>query len=194
MHHIYHTKGIVLSSRNVGEANKSLSIYTRELGLVRAQVQGIRLQRSKLRYSLQDFSYAKIDLVRGKEVWRVTSATNETSFPYARSGKNTSLFIARLTSLISRLCIGEEANEKVFDIILQAFLIIDDSNFDDGTLDALELHTVLSVVYELGYVGESEILDEYLGKDFNEEKIATILKDRKSIISHINKALRESQL
>ena len=68
MHHIYHTEAFVLGSRNVGEANKMLSLYTRELGLVYAHAQGIRLGKSKLRFGLQDFSHATVDLVQGKDI------------------------------------------------------------------------------------------------------------------------------
>ena len=73
MHHIYHTEGIVLESRNFGEAGKYFSIFTRDLGLVTASAQGIRKMSSKLRFVLQDFSYVKIDLVSGRNIFRVTN-------------------------------------------------------------------------------------------------------------------------
>ena len=193
-HHIHHTQGIILSSKNRGEANKMLLIYTRELGLVRAAVQGVRHNRSKLRYALQDFSYANIDLVRGKEIWRVTSAAPINSFAFIRSDKEKFLLMARLFSLVERLCAGEEAAERVWDALRQALSLLDSPEFSKDSIHALELHTVLSIVYELGYIGESELLSDYLGKDFADEHVFQILQNRKSIISHINKALRESQL
>lgn len=194
MHHIHHTKGIILSSRNVGEANKVLNIYTRELGLVRATAQGVRLARSRLRYTLTDFSYANIDLVRGKEVWRVTSARSLNSFPFARANNESILFIARSFAIVERLCIGEEPNEKVFDALIFALHTLDVESVTKEEREALELHTILSIVYELGYVGESDLLSEYLGKDFEPKNTETILNNRRSIVAHINKALRESQL
>jgi len=194
MHSIYHTHGFILSSRNTGEANKMLTVYTRELGLVRAAVQGVRLHKSKLRFALQDFSYAKIDLVRGRDIWRVTSATNITSFPSARSSKPSILLIARISSLIERLCDGEEANGKIFDDFVQALYLMDDSDISSDSREALELHLVLRIMNILGYIGESAILDQYLGSSFDESKIESLLKERQSIIAHINKALNESHL
>lgn len=193
-HHIYHTEGIILSSRNVGEANRVITIYTRELGLLRASAQGIRLARSRLRYALTDFSYARVDLVRGKEVWRVTSASPVDSFVFARQDNESLLFIARLFSLIERLCIGEEPNEKIFDFILFTLNILNGGALSQKDREALELHTVLSIVYELGYIGESDILSSYLGQDFHPTNTEGILDNRKSIVAHINKALRESHL
>ncbi len=193
-HHIHHTHGLIISSRNTGEANKMLTIYTRELGLVRAVVQGIRLQRSKLRYSLQDFSYANVDLVQGRDIWRVTSASTISSFPFARVEKTSLLLIARTGSLLERLCQGEEANEKIFDDVVQAFYLLDDPELSNESRIALELHLVLRILNQLGYIGDSETISDYLGENFDTEKTQSLLASRSSIISHINKALRESQL
>ncbi len=193
-HHIHHTQGFILSSRNIGEANKLLSIYTRELGLVKATAQGIRRAESKLRFSLQDFSHASIDFVHGKDIWRVTSATNISTFPLMRANKESILIVARISKLIERLCAGEEPNEKIFDDFIQALYLLDSPNFSSESLEALELHLVLRIVNELGYIGDSEILAKYLEDDFSNEKTSLLLAERKSIISHINKALRESQL
>ncbi len=171
-----------------------LTIYTREMGLLRGMVQGIRLNKSKLRFTLQDFSYASIDLVRGKDVWRITSATNISTFPYARSSKESILFIARISKLLERLCDGEESNERIFDDFIQALFLIDDVSILNESREALELHLVLRVMNSLGYIGESEMLKDYLGGEIGIEKTELLLKEKRSIISHINKALNESQL
>lgn len=194
MHHIFHTHGFILGSVGHGEANKTLVIYTRELGLVRARAQGIRLAKSKLRFGLQDFSYAKIDLVRGKEIWRVTSATTIDTFPYARANKNTVLLMAQISKLIERLCNGEEANNRIFDEVIQAFYLLDDPEIKKETCESIEIYLVLRIVHNLGYVGESEILTKYLGDEWSEEQLTSVLTEKTNILGHINKALRESQL
>ena len=194
MHHIYHTHGFIVSSRNIGEANKMLAIYTKEMGLIHASCQGIRLHKSKLRFALQDFSYAKVDLVRGRELWRVTSAMNITSFPYARSDSQSMLLVARVSKLIERLCDGEEESGKIFDDFIQALYLLDDTSILAVTREALELHLVLRIMNSLGYIGESSMLAQYLSTPFSQIETKNLLKERRSIISHINKALNESQL
>ena len=194
MHHIYHTHGFVLSSVNKGEANKMLTVYTREMGLVRAMVQGIRLGKSKLRFSIQDLSYANVDFVRGKEIWRITSAKNISTFPFARSSRDSLLIIARVSKLLERLCDGEESNEKIFNDFIQALYLLDDPSITDLSREALELHLVLRIMNTLGYIGDSSNLTDYLGGDISIEKTDILLKEKRSILSHINKALNESQL
>lgn len=194
MHKIYHTHGFVLSSRNVGEANKLIFIYTREMGLVRATVQGIRLAKSKLRYALQDFSYAKIDLVQGRDIWRVTSATTVDSFPYVRSDRQSLVLIARVVKLLERLCDGEESNTRIFDDLINSLRMLDDEGISPVFREALELHLVLRIMHSLGYIEESAIFNNYLDADFSISKIDSLIKEKRSIVTHINKALNESQL
>lgn len=193
-HHIYHTQAIILSSRNTGEANKYLTLYTRELGLVRASAQGVRLAQSKLRYGLQDYSYANVDLVRGRDIWRVTSSIPINSFPFIRTNKKSLSLIFKISKLIERLCTGEEANENIFDSLIQALCLLDCENIDDKNREATELYLVFSIVYELGYVGDSKNVTEYLGKNFSHKDVDVFLRERTSIVAHINKALRESHL
>ena len=193
-HHIYHTEGIILSSRARGEANKIITVYTLEHGLIHTVVQGVRLNKSKLRFALQDLSYAKVDLVRGRDVWRITSATPVNSFPYARANNASLTFILRVCKLIERLCNGEEGNTEVFHDVLQAFILLDTPTQDTHTMEALELHLVLRILYHLGYIGESDNLAEYLGGNFTTEKVPALLNQKKPIVLAINNALRESQL
>ena len=74
MHPIHTTPGLIIHSRPYGEAGKLLSIFTRDFGLVLANAQGIRLEKSKLRPFIQDYSFGIFSLVKGKELWRLTSA------------------------------------------------------------------------------------------------------------------------
>lgn len=194
MHHIHHTHGFILSSRNTGEANKMFTIYTREMGLLRAVAQGVRLHKSKLRFTLQDFSYVNVDLVRGKELWRVTSARHISSFPFARSSSYSLILITRISKLLERLCHGESPSESIFDDLVQALYVLDNKNMSSESREALELHLILRIMNSLGYVGDSNILSKYLSSSFDSSHIESLLKERQSIIAHINKALSESQL
>jgi len=171
-----------------------LTIYTREMGLVRAAVQGVRLSKSKLRFSLQDFSYVNVDLVRGRDVWRVTSANNISSFATARRDKMSLVLMMRVASLLERFCGAESQNEDVFDDMIQSFYFLDNDVISSPTKEALEMHLVLRIMNSLGYIGDSDILSKYLSSPFSLNKTEMLLKERQSIVSHINKALNESQL
>lgn len=194
MHHIYHTEGFILSSKNVGEANKSFTIYTEKLGLVKATAQGVRLSKSKLRFALQDFTHIKLDLVKGRDIWRITSAQNISSFPLLRRDRDSLRILYQISKLIERLYQGEESNIKIFQSLIQSFILLDVEKIEKNTKEALELYLVLNIMNALGYIGESKMINDYLSVSFDPYKIEKIIKDRKPIIFHINKALNESQM
>ncbi len=71
-YHLYQTKGVVLDSRNIGEENELLFVFTKELGLVSVFAKSIKKAESKLRPSLQKFSWVWLSLIKGKTNIRVT--------------------------------------------------------------------------------------------------------------------------
>src|SRR3974390_2667029 len=112
MYAIQTTPGFIIDSRPHGEAGKLLSIFTRDYGLVLASAQGIRLEKSKLRYHTQDYSLGSYSLVRGKEFWRLTSSAENRGIPSIKAQ-----LIARLALLLRRLLHGEEPHAELFAVI-----------------------------------------------------------------------------
>ena len=106
MHHIYHTEGIILSSRSYGEAGKHFHIFTRDLGMITASAQGVRKMSSKLRFVLQDFAYLKIDLVQGKNIFRLTNASKTNKLEHIVKNVETLKVFANIARLLKRLLAG----------------------------------------------------------------------------------------
>ena len=71
---IYSTDGFIIEQKPSKDADISLLVFTEQFGLIFAVATGARYLKSKLRYSLQSLSFSNISLVKGREVWRVTSA------------------------------------------------------------------------------------------------------------------------
>lgn len=192
-HHIYHTDAIVLRSSPLREANKMLVLYTRELGLIYAQAQGIRLLKSKLRFALQDYSLARVDLVRGRDVWRVTSALANQSFGSIVRSETGIYFLHNITRLIERLAGGEEAHQALFDDVVIALRYLEKEGQEE-TFQVVELCLVLRILYYLGYIGNLDAHQGYVSGVFDPSLLNPKEIPRKSLIFEINRALRESQL
>ena len=125
MHHIYHTEGIILGSRDSGEAGKNYYIFTRDLGMITATAQGVRKMSSKLRFILQDFAYLKIDLVQGKSIFRVTSASKTNQLEQLTKNRETFEVFANIARLLKRLLAGVEPNETLFSDLINGLSILE---------------------------------------------------------------------
>ncbi|PCI21279.1 DNA repair protein RecO [Candidatus Wolfebacteria bacterium] len=193
-HKIFHTEGIVLSSKDTRESDRFLTVFTKELGVIRATAQGIRKLESKLRYSLQDLSYANIDFVRGREVWRVTTASKIQ--PLVSSSHNTyaTEVIANISRLLERLCQGEEKNELLYASVIESFLYLQDPLLTNDQAKNVELLTVLRIMYHLGYIGDIKNIEALTTLELTKNLIERIYPARKSIAAHINKSLKETHL
>jgi DNA repair protein RecO len=218
-HHIYQTKAFVIDSMDVGEANKLLTLFTADLGLISVSAQSVRVMQSKLRPSIQDLSFSKVALVRGKEYWRLTSAEKLISLYDKRVSLPTRQFMARSLQFVKRLTTGESKHEELFDMLsrLFTFCFENSKDFTSDSLKALALVTDFRILESLGYGSDDEDFDEirdalvwnmgllqkFQDAGFRDEgsddaefenKAAGGEKLREKIQKHITKALASSHL
>lgn len=196
-HHIYHTRGIVLSSVSTGEANVFYYLLTEDLGLVGATAQGVRHARGKFKTMLQDFAHVGLDLVRGKEVWRITGVFEEerTGRLAARGPQNLILF-ARIASLVRRLVRGEEQNRELFRCMVGAHEFLTTETLSPVLVPAFEALSALRILALLGYV-DTDKYAQYCGAHgslWDRPTFEQFSPIRRSAILDINAALKVSHL
>ncbi len=194
MHHIYHTEGIILGSRNFGEAGRYYSIFTRELGMIRASAQGVRKLSSKLRYVMQDYSYIKVDLVRGKDFWRVTSASSTGELSEILKSNETFKIVSNVSRLLVRLLHGEEQNVPLFNDLLGGFYLLEQKAGNKEDLLNAEMVLVLRALHHLGYFSGDARLVSLVGSPWADEMLPVAGSSRPLILAEINKALSETQM
>ncbi|MDR3519391.1 MAG: DNA repair protein RecO [Candidatus Pacebacteria bacterium] len=193
MHHIYHTEGLILGSKNSGEAGKYYSIFTRDLGMVYATAQGVRKMSSKLRFVLQDFSYVKIDLVQGRDFWRVTSASKTNMLEQVVKNRETFEVFYNIGNLLKRLLAGVEPNEALFTDLVSGLSLLEKVE-NQNDLRNIEAVIVLRILSNLGYIGGNEALQSLIKSPFEAELLFEISKSRIEVLRQINKALKETHL
>lgn len=197
MHHIYQTEGIVVSGNNFGEANRFIYIFTKDLGMIAGSAQGIRHLKSKLRYSLQDFSYVDVSLVKGKNIWRIINASHkENVLKSLHSSRRAAQVFAHGLALSNRLIAGEEKNENLFNLLWSSFSFLKENpDLTENELKNFESTLVLRILSLLGYWGGKpeyrEFTESFLWK---QELLVKMDAVRPAALRHINEALRATQL
>ena len=194
MYQVYTTKAIIIKSTPVGEANKLYFLLTRELGFIKASAQSVRLEKSKLKGHLQDFCLVNISLVKGKEIWRITSVETVEQKPFVENLEKL-VVVKNIFSLLLRLLHGEEKNEELFNSVETFYDFISKTKISNEDLKNLEVIVVLRILYFLGYFKDSSVLAPFATSTELSLELLTSLQDkRKLAISEINAALHETSL
>ena len=194
MHHIYTTKAIIIKSFPIGEANKYYFLLTEDLGFVKASAQSVRADKSKLKGHLQDFCFVSISLVKGKDIWRITSVETIEHGDFIND-INKLIAIKNIFSLLMRLLHGEEKNEPLFYSVESFYNFLLKNKLSLENIKNLETITVLRILYHLGYFKKSFDLSDFV-KDYElSVKTLDFFDDKKKMaILDINNALNETHL
>lgn len=147
----YSTEGIVLGKKNIGEANQILHIFTKDLGFIRAIATGVRHEKAKLKNHVQLFSWISMQCVRGKDTWRLTTATL-LSEPYPNSVKERlalkNIYID-IAKLLRHFGVYDVQQKELYECLKNIFLHFSEIS---ATEKALRLVVPLQMLYTLGYI------------------------------------------
>ena len=190
-HTIHTTEGFILKSAAFGEANKYFFIFTKEFGLLKAAAQSVRHLKSKLRYGLEDFCYCQVSVVRGKEIWRLTSAEKKLNI----RGTEKLLLLSRIFSLLLRLLHGEEKNDLLFESLREGYIFLEKEEFGPVDRENFECIIALRILSSLGYIGKLGDFDQFITSPYFTFELLSKMSILKTLaILEINKSLKETHL
>jgi len=182
-HHVYTTRGVVLSLKPTKEADKLATILTRDLGLIHGSARGIRKLDSKLSSPLSELALVRVSLVKGKRSWRVTTTgLIRNSYVELRQNRKALEALSRIFGLLRTMVRGEDKNIELYDELEENLLnMLDDQKKDP---EIWELYTVSRLLSHLGYLSKDKIPKSF--EDVEERK--------KEFVSLVNFGIHESGL
>ncbi len=154
-HHIHNTEAIVVGSVAIGEADRIYWLLTAELGLLVARAQGVRKEKSKMRYGLQEFSTTNVSLIEGRAGWRLTGAVLNESLHVALKDTKALQAVAKIFDLVKRFVAHDESNTNLFEIVKNGLL---DLTKEDVSVGDTEILLVARILQELGYLPDGEAI------------------------------------
>lgn len=199
MYRIYVTNACVIGYHNRNEADRVFDLFTEEYGYIRAIAKSVRLEKSKLRYALADFSISRISLVRGKDMWRLIQAEPRDAVRgvsvEGREQHDQIQTIARAAQLLKRLMPPETVDIHLYNTWVNFIQVVRNTS-DRDYLHWYEIAMVLTTLNSLGYVGD---ITEWAGVFeqsvlFSEAQRPAMQQRARMAIQTINHALHHSHL
>jgi DNA repair protein RecO (recombination protein O) len=120
----YRVLGLVLRIRNLGEADRLLTILSAERGKISALAKGARRARSKLA-ALQLFAQADLQLAAGANLEIVTQAVIQQSFFNLHTDFARFSYASYFAELADVLSEAGAANLRLFELLQSAFVLLD---------------------------------------------------------------------
>ena len=132
---------VVLRHTDWGEADRLLTLYSREQGKLRAIAKGVRKIQSRKAGHLEPFTRAIIMLAKGHDLWIVTQAQASELYPSIREDLQKMSRAAYVVELLDRFTYEEGQNRQLYQLLTETLERI--SIMEDGFIcvcDCIERH------------------------------------------------------
>lgn len=128
------TRGTVLRSWNLGEADRILEIQTDQLGLIRAVARGVRRVKSKLAGHLEPLTDVELMLAAGRgDLMTVTGAKAKSLYPGLRTDLDRLTAASAVAELVSRSAPEAEPNAQLSDLTRAALASLEAADHPEWT-------------------------------------------------------------
>lgn len=120
--HSYSSEGIILARRNFGEADRIVSIYSKDRGRISLLAKGIRRPKSKKRGHLEIFSLLKFSASASNGIDLLIEADMEDDFAAIRKSLSKISLAYYFCEVVGKITHEGEKNEDLFKLI-KSYLI-----------------------------------------------------------------------
>jgi recombinational DNA repair protein (RecF pathway) len=137
-------------------SDKSHLLFTEELGMLWAVAKSVRVEKSKQRCALQDFSIIRVSLVQGRATWRIGSVEALSNPFLAADSRASRGGVSFIVKKLRQYVHGETALPGVFTDATDALSILSDED-DVPAIATYQQVFEFRLLAELGYI---KITDE----------------------------------
>ncbi|MCL5407732.1 MAG: DNA repair protein RecO [Patescibacteria group bacterium] len=113
----YKTQGIILKRTNLGEADRILTIYTKNKGKIKVVAKGVRKTLSKLAGHLELFCLTKLEIAEGRNLDIITGADTLKCFIKIRSNLEATNTAYYLAEIVQNLMAENQSHPEIFKLL-----------------------------------------------------------------------------
>ena len=117
--HTLKVEAVVLRHSDYGEADRLLTIFTREQGKLRAIAKGVRKMQSRKAGHLEPFTQVALMLAQGHDLWIVTQAEAIESLQPLREDLTRIGYAGYVVELLDRFTYEEGQNWQLYQLLVE---------------------------------------------------------------------------
>lgn len=166
-------EGIIIKRRNIGEADRILTVFTKELGKLQIKAVGVRKIASKRSPHVELLNLSQLSLYQGKSMPLLTEAVAKETFANLKTKLTHIGFAYHICELVDGLCPEGQENKEVFDLLQKVLTQLESTE----ELSMIVHEFEIALLRNLGYWPSQEKLQEanisYLIEQILEKKLKT---------------------
>lgn len=167
----FKVKGIILKRTDYSEADRILTIFSKEKGKVRAIAKGVRKLTSRKATALELFNHSEIFITDSKGMGIVTEAIAENSFKKWRNDLIRVGVAYYFCEIVDKLTADEEKHKEVFELLHHALSRLENKNLKQQVFEfECELLKMLGYGEHVSPDGSNGSLHKYI-ETITERKI-----------------------
>jgi DNA repair protein RecO (recombination protein O) len=136
----FRVEAIMLRYNEYGEADRILTLYTRQRGKIRAIAKGVRKVRSRKAGHLEPFTRVELQLAVGREMYIVTQAEAKDTFPILRQDLLKMSYATYSAELVDKFTYDEEENSAIFRLLVRTLSRLSKDYDPETVIRYFEIH------------------------------------------------------
>lgn len=133
------TVGVIIKRQNFAEADRILTIFTEDLGKIKAIARGVRKISAKLAGSLEPFMLIEFQLYEGRTFYTVTGAIIREEFAGIHTDLKRTAEACYIGELIDKFEHEHQRSPAVFELLRETLQLLDQTFLRDLILPAFEV-------------------------------------------------------
>lgn len=117
----FRVEGIILKRQNIGEADRILTVLTKESGKIHVKAKGVRKITSKRSSHIEPLNLCTLSLYKGHSMPILTEVVAMENFSALKENLEKIGFAYHLCELVDGLCPANEENSSVFTLLIDVF-------------------------------------------------------------------------
>ena len=150
----YRSQGIIFQKKDVGEADRLFSIYTKDFGRLDLLARAERKIKSKLRGGLELFYLSEVEFIQGKTYKTLTDTILIDSYQGLRKSLEKLAEAHKISNILDRLMKEEESDGNIWELVLEVFGSLDSWREDKENWKLVYYYFLWNFFSILGYQPE----------------------------------------
>jgi len=147
----YRTQGFILKKKDVGEADRLFTFFTKDFGKLELLARAERKITSKLRSGLELFYLSEVEFIQGKAYKTLTDAILIEGFANLRKSLKSVAIASKIADISDSLLKGQETDEKLWQLFKETLGKLNDLKIKAETRNLVYHYFLWNFLSLLGY-------------------------------------------